>query len=379
MTLHISLDQFTEQTPRLVDLLRRLVEIESPTHEKPAVDRVGQAIAQELRRSQAQVEVVPQTRVGDQLIARWPGVEAGPGILILGHMDTVFPLGTLASMPCVERDGRLRGPGAQDMKGGIAITLFAMGFLQEQGLATRLPVTALFTSDEEAGSHASRQLIEQLARQSALVLCMESGMADGGLKTWRKGVGGFTITARGRAAHAGGDHAQGRNAIEELAYHIPAIQKLTDYERGTTLNVGVIRGGTTRNVVPDEASIEVDLRVAEPAEVARITRALQGLRPVLDGTTLEVQGGLNRPPMPRDERMIATFEKARQIAAEIGLTLTEGGTGGGSDANFVAPLGIPVLDGLGAVGEGLHSEREYVRISSLPERAALLVALLRRW
>jgi glutamate carboxypeptidase len=375
----LTLDHFTKQTPRMINLLRRLVEIESPTHEKQAVDQVGQVIIQELKRLNAQVEIVPQIEAGDHILARWPGKETAPGILIIGHMDTVYPRGTLASMPCKECEGRLYGPGTQDMKGGIAITLIAIEALQEQHLSTRLPITALFTSDEEAGSSTSRQLIEQLARQSALVLCMEPGMLDGGLKTWRKGVGMFRMTAYGRAAHAGGDHAQGRNAIEELSYHIPSIQRLTNYELGTTLNVGVIRGGTARNVVPDKASIEVDLRVTEPAEVERVTYAMQALQPKLDGTRLEIQGTLNRPPMPRNELMIATFEKARQIGAEVGLNLLEGGTGGASDANFVAPLGVPVLDGLGPIGEGQHSEREHIQIASLPQRATLLAGLLMRW
>lgn len=380
-----TLDDFTVHTPQLVDLLRELVEVESPTADKAAVDRMGQAVARHLDRLGARVERVPQAEVGDHLIARFDFGAQGaaaqdqPGILLLGHMDTVHPLGALAHMPCIVRDARLHGPGALDMKAGIAISLFTIGYLLERGLAPGRPVTALFTSDEETGSHTARPLIEHLARQSALVLCMEPGMLDGGLKTWRKGVGRFLVTAYGRAAHAGGDHAQGRNAIEELAHHILAIQGLTDYGRGTTLNVGVIRGGSASNVVPEQASMEVDLRVTGPAEAGRVEQAMRALQPVLEGTRLEVQGGLNRPPMPRDEHMGATFERARQIGAEIGLELTEGGSGGGSDANFVAPLGVPVLDGLGACGEGLHSEREYVRIDSLPQRAALLAGLLMGW
>jgi glutamate carboxypeptidase len=238
---------------------------------------------------------------------------------------------------------------------------------------------ALFTSDEEVGSGTSRVHIERLARESAVVFVLESALIDGSLKTWRKGVGDFVISTRGRAAHAGGDHKEGRNAIEEMAHQVLAIQKMTDYDRATTLNVGVIHGGTAANVVPDEAVIEVDLRVMQPGEAERIIAAMHALKPVLPGTRVEVRGELNRPPMPFDETMKATFQKVQAIGAQIGLELKAGGSGGGSDANFVAPLGIPVMDGLGPVGEGYHSEREYFFKDSLRERADLLAALLLRW
>jgi glutamate carboxypeptidase len=222
-------------------------------------------------------------------------------------------------------------------------------------------------------------LIEKLAAESALVLVLEPGMLDGSLKTWRKGAGEFTVRARGRSAHAGGDHEKGRNAIEELAHQVLAIQKLTAYDQGTTLNVGVIRGGIASNVVPDQASIEVDLRVMQPGEAERISSALQALKPVLEGTSLEVTGGLDRPPMPFDEAMNATFQKVKAIAANVNIELRASGTGGASDANFVAPLGIPVLDGLGPAGGEYHSEREFIFRDSLSERARLLAAILREW
>jgi glutamate carboxypeptidase len=212
-----------------------------------------------------------------------------------------------------------------------------------------------------------------------LVLVMESGLVDGSLKTWRKGVGDFLIKVKGRAAHAGGAHEDGRNAIEELAYHILAVQKMTDYEKGTTLNVGVVRGGTVSNVVPEEAMAEVDFRVMIPEEAERITKAMHALKPVTPETSLEVSGGLNRPPMPNDDLMKETFGKARIIAAKIGQDIKAGGSGGGSDGNFVAPLGIPLLDGMGTYGEGLHSNREYIFTHSLPERAALTAALIKSW
>jgi len=316
------------------------------------------------------------------VLARWQaeGRVASPpaGILLLHHMDTVYPLGTLAKMPFYEKEDRLFGPGVLDMKGGIVVSLTALAALRAAGQLSH-PVTALFTSDEEIGSETSRALIENLARQAGLVLVLESGLLDGGLKTWRKGVGDFIVRVRGRAAHAGGAHAEGRNAIAELARQVIAIQKMTDYEKGTTLNVGLIKGGTASNVVPDEAEAVVDFRVLVPEETARVDAAMHALRSVDPDTSIEISGGLNRPPFPNDERMQATFARAQQIAAAIGLQLKAGGSGGGSDGNFVAPLGIPLLDGLGTVGEGLHSEREYIFTSSLPERARLLAELITQW
>lgn len=363
-------------------LLKRLVETESPSSDKTAVDRVGAIVADEARRLGADVQIVPVIEAGDHVIARFApnGAETQGtnGILLLCHMDTVFPLGTLEKMSFREADGKLFGPGVLDMKAGIVISLAAIEELQNSGGLNRL-VTLLCTSDEEVGSLTSENLIKELALKSELVLVMESALLDGSLKTWRKGVGEFRVKVRGRAAHAGGAHEEGRNAIEEMSHQVLAIQKLTNYERGTTLNVGVMHGGTVSNVVPEEASAQVDVRVMQPGEWERVQAEMGALRPVLEGTSLKITGGLNRPPMPFDERAQATFERARLIAEGIGIELKAGGSGGGSDANFVAPLGIPVLDGLGAVGEGLHSEREYIFADSLEERANLLAALIRNW
>ncbi|MGH2523246.1 MAG: M20 family metallopeptidase [Anaerolineales bacterium] len=373
----ITLPEFAGQTGAVVALLKRLVEIESPSTNKAAVDRLGVVVADELRKLGALVTVDEQTVTGNHVMGHWGlGRE---GILILCHMDTVYDLGTLARQPCVEVDGKLRGPGTIDMKASLAITLSALAMLKAKRQWPPRPVTALFTSDEEIGSATSRPLIERLARQAALVLCMEPCLPDGSLKTWRKGVGDFEIIARGKATHAGADHENGRNAIEELAHHVLAAQKLTDYQKGTTLNVGVIHGGSRSNVVPDEARAHIDMRVMTAEDGERVTQWMKSLKPVLAGASVEVRGGLNRPPMPRDELMIATFKKAQTIAANLGLKIGEGGTGGGSDANFVAPLGVPVLDGLGALGNGAHSEREHVVIASLPERTALLAAILSEW
>lgn len=363
--------------PAMVVLLKRLVESESPSNDKTAVDRVGAIVVEEVTRLGARVEIQPQTETGDHIVARWG--EGEGGLLLMNHMDTVFPVGTLTNMPFYEKDGKIFGPGTLDMKGGIVIALNAIAGLRAARQMPHCPITALFTSDEETGSHTSRALIERLAVGASLVLVLESGLLDGSLKTWRKGTGGFKVKVRGIAAHAGGDHEKGRNAIEELAHQIIAIQRMTDYSKATTLNVGIVRGGMAVNVVPNEAEVEVDMRVMQPGEDERIMAAMQALEPVLEGTTIEVTGGLNRPPMPFDETMKATFEKAQAISAKIGITLKAGGSGGASDANFVAPLGIPVLDGLGAIGEGLHSEREYILTSSLLERAKLLAVLMRDW
>jgi glutamate carboxypeptidase len=366
--------------------LKLLVETESPSHDKMAVDRVGAIVAEEARKLDAQVEIIPNKETGDHILARFAlsGARVGEveavgevGILLLCHMDTVFPLGTINKTPFRETCGKIFGPGTLDMKAGIVIALAGIEEAQKFGL--NRPVTLLCTSDEEIGSMTSRQHIELLAKESALALVLEPALVDGSLKTWRKGVGEFWVKTKGRAAHAGGDHEKGRNAIEEMAHQVIAIQKLTDYSKQTTLNVGVIKGGTVSNVVPEEADIQVDVRVIQAGEWERLESEMRGLKPVLADTSLEITGDLNRPPMRFDETMEATFKKAQSIAAQIGMELKAGGTGGASDGNFIAPLGIPVLDGMGAVGEGAHSEREYIFANSLDERTKLLSVLLTSW
>jgi glutamate carboxypeptidase len=367
---------------QLTQLLQLLVETESPSHDKAAVDRLGVIVAEEARRLDAQVEVIPNAETGNHVLARFSPILPSspiphPSILLLCHLDTVFPLGTIQKTPFHEEGDKIFGPGTLDMKAGIVIALAAIEQAQKQGL--NRPVTLLCTSDEEIGSHTSREHIERLAKESALVLVMEGALLDGSLKTWRKGVGGFHVTVKGRAAHAGGDHREGRNAIEEMAHQVIAIQKLTDYSKQTTLNVGVIHGGTVSNVVPEEANIKVDVRVMQPGEWERIEAEVKNLKPVLDGTRIQVTGGLNRPPMPFDDTMKATFAKAKSIAARIAMNLTASGTGGASDGNFIAPLGVSVLDGMGAVGEGYHSEREYIFTESMEQKATLIAELIREW
>lgn len=373
----LSADIFRQNLPVIRSLLTELVEIESPSTEKRAVDRLGMHISRELEDLGGVILTVPQECAGDHIVCRWG---SGPGgILLLAHMDTVYGLGALDSRPVFEAEGKLFGPGMLDMKGSIAMLLSVIRTFQQYQVWPGRPVTALFTSDEETGSLTSRALIEQEARQAAVVFCLEPALANGAIKTARKGTGLIDLRVKGVTAHAGVNHAQGRNAIEELAHHILSAQQQTDYGHGTTVNVGIVSGGTRTNVVPGEAQAQVDFRVATLDGYDRLEAWVKTLRPVVAGTELAAAIHLNRPPMPRDETMLCTFEKARQIGRAVGLELTEGSTGGGSDANFVAPLGIPVLDGLGPVGDGAHSEREYVLIESLAERAALLSALLLNW
>ena len=374
---HIPADFFRQNLSADLSLLRELVEIESPSTEKAAVDKFGLRLAHELANLGGKIQMFPQKHTGDHILCRW-GSGAG-GILLLAHMDTVYNSGTLSGQPVYEAEGRLFGPGVLDMKGSIAMLLSVLRAFRERQIWPGRPLTALFTSDEETGSLTSRTLIEQEAQEAAVVFCLEPALANGGLKTARKGTGLIDLRAKGVAAHAGVNHAQGRNAIEELAHHILAAQRQTDYVRGTTVNVGMVCGGTRTNVVPDEAHARVDFRVAAMEGYQQLKDWVQTLRPVLDGTELLASIHLNRPPMPRDETMARTFDRARQIGQTVGLELAEGSTGGGSDANFVAPLGIPVLDGLGLVGDGAHSEREYVWIDSFAERASLLSALLLSW
>jgi glutamate carboxypeptidase len=377
-----NMTSFESRLPEMLTLLKTLVETESPSSDKAAVDRVATLVIQECHRLGANVEIVPNTQAGDHLIARWnahaPAAGSRSDILLLHHMDTVFPLGTLERMPFYSKDDKTYGPGVLDMKGGIVVSLAAIAALQESRQLSR-PVTALFTSDEEIGSGTSRTLIEQLAGQAAVALVLESGLTDGSIKVWRKGVGDFTVRVRGRAAHAGGEHEKGRNAIRELAHQVLEIEKMTNYDAGTTVNVGVIRGGTVTNVVPEEAVAEGDIRILVPEEAMRIEASLKALQPAFPDTVVEVTVDFNRPPMPFNDANQAALAKAQKIAEVEGIELKAGGSGGGSDGNFVAALGVPVLDGLGTVGADYHSEREWIYTKSLAERAALVAALIRDW
>jgi glutamate carboxypeptidase len=364
------------QDDMLADLTE-LVEMESPSDDKASLDRLGEHLAGQLRQLGAQVDVLAQGHAGNHVRARW-GRDKRGGLLLLCHMDTVWEIGTLAQRPVRVEDDRLYGPGAFDMKGGIVNTLWAVAALRELGLMPDRRITLLITTDEETGSRTARSTIEAEAQQHDAVFVMEGAQPPrASLKTSRKGVGLYTLRVTGVSAHAGIAHEAGVNAIVELAHQVLAIQQLTNYEVGTTVNVGVIGGGTRSNVVPQHAWARIDARVTSHAEAERLDAAMLGLKPHLKGAHLEVTGGINRPPMVRTEGIVALFRKAEAIAAELGFTVTESGTGGGSDGNFTAALGVPTLDGLGVAGDGGHALHEHVVISSLPERAALLTGLLR--
>lgn len=363
----------------ILRLLGRMVEIESPTHDKAAVDHLGQMIASEWKRRGATVRILHQRDHGNHVLAELrPRHKTARGqLLVLGHLDTVYPIGTLAKMPFRVAKGLAWGPGTFDMKGGLAIALTAVDALQALGLSTRRKIVFLWTSDEETGSAASRAVIEREARKSNAVFVLEPSFGpDGRLKTQRKGVGEAQLLVTGRSAHAGIDPESGVNAIHELALQISRLLKWNNPQRGITIQVNVISGGTVTNVVPAAARALVDVRVAKLSDVRALNRKLRRLRPILRGAKLEIIGGINRPPMEGTPASQALFTHAQELALQMGQKLGEAATGGGSDGNFTAALGIPTLDGLGAVGDGAHSPREHIVASSLAERAALLAGLL---
>ncbi len=368
---------YAERERDMLEMLRQLVALESPSTDKPAVDRLGGHVAELAREAGAQVSVQPGGRYGDHLVCRWGQGE--DGILLLAHLDTVWGVGTLAQRPWRVSEGRAYGPGCLDDKAGVIVALGALGGLAALGRLPQRPICLLLNSDEEVGSRSSRSLIEAEARRAVVVFCLEPALPTGGLKVWRKGTGRYVVTAHGRSAHSGSDHAKGINAILELAEQIVRLQAMTDYEVGSTVNVGWVHGGTRTNVVPDHAEARVDLRVQTASEASRMDAAIRALRPALPGARLTVTGGLSRPPMEATPTTLEPFQRAQAIGCQLGLALEAGGSGGASDANFTAALGVPTLDGLGAVGDGAHSLDEYVVVSSLPERAALLAALLTNW
>jgi len=363
---------------RTIALIRRLVECESPSLEARAVRRFTELLAEELA-PLASVRAYPGGSFGPHLSCefRLPGRRREGRILLLAHSDTVWPLGTLERMPFRHAQGRLWGPGVLDMKAGIALAIEAARLLIELERPVRRRVTLLVTSDEEVGSPSSRPLIEREARRSTAVLVLEPGTGpEGKLKTARKGVGAYTLRVRGRAAHAGVDFASGVNAIVELARQIGRVAGFTRLARGVTVSPGVIRGGSRSNVIPEEAEVEIDVRVPRLRDAEQLEARFRALRPSDERCTLEVRGGLNRPPMERSPGGVRLFRLAQGLARQIGLELEESLSGGGSDGNFTAALGVPTLDGLGAVGEGAHAEHESVLAERLPDRMALLAGLI---
>jgi glutamate carboxypeptidase len=372
------LEQAQRKRVRLVDLTRQLVEAESPSDSKSAVDACVALAAERARRLGARVKLHRQRDFGDVLEARFSPrkqiAEAAKPILLLGHLDTVWPLGTLKAMPCRERAGRLWGPGTLDMKAGVAMALIAIELLAEAKLLPR-EVVLLLSSDEEIGSPASRPITEELAKTCVAVYVLEpaQGLA---YKTARKGTGNWRIEVKGVAAHAGVDYEKGASAIRELARVVERVSGWTDLKRGLTVSVGVAGGGTKSNVIPAEAWADVDVRIRRAADGPRITRKFTSLKAIDPRCKLTVTGGINRPPMERGRGTVLLFKRAQELAQELGFALGEAATGGASDGNLTAALGIPTLDGMGAVGEGAHAAHESVIIGHLAPRTALLAGML---
>jgi glutamate carboxypeptidase len=369
--------QWLNQRQReMVDQVRELVIRESPTHDKQACDTLCSYLADQFTALGGRVRIHRQHKAGDHLQVDFPGPRGRKPLLLLGHYDTVYDLGTITTMPWREQDGQLYGPGVFDMKGGIAQIMFAIRALRELKGGLARPITVWLVSDEEEGSDSSRTLTEKLAAKCDAVLVCEPAGPGGALKTARKGVGDFRITVTGVASHSGLDFEKGQSAILELSHQIQAVSRLTDRKRGITLNVGVIRGGTRTNVVAAEAVAEVDLRIARKSDGPVMERKVKALRAVNKKCKLHIEGGVNRPPLERTKQVAELFHVAQKIALGLGFPLREIAVGGGSDGNFTAGMGIPTLDGIGAVGEGAHAAHESVVAAELPRRAALLAGLI---
>jgi glutamate carboxypeptidase len=368
---------FEDRREQIVATIRELVEIESPSDNKSAVDRIAEAVAGKFSALGGRVRIHQANDFGNHLQVDFDGKSGGKPVLLLGHYDTVYPLGTLASMPCRIAGDKLQGPGVLDMKSGIALVLYAIEGLRDWHNGLPRPVTVLLVSDEEVGSDSSRAITEAVAKKAAAVLVLEPSYGfEGAVKTARKGVGEYMVKVTGKASHAGLDFEKGVNAIVELARQIEKISSFTDLKKGLTVNVGIVSGGSRTNVVPAEATAQVDARIARLKDAAGIDKKMHSLRPFNRKCKLEVTGGINRPPMERTDGVAALYSKAVVIAGELGWKLGEAAVGGGSDGNFTAGLGIPTLDGLGGVGDGAHAVHEHILISELPRRATLLAAMV---
>lgn len=364
------------ELPALLRFLRQTVEIESPTRSKAHVDRLASFLARAFERRHGKVRILRHPTAGAAVQGEfWRERRGRKPILLLGHLDTVWGAGTLGRMPFRVWKGHAYGPGILDMKSGIVCGLWAIRALQALEISPRSPVRFFLNSDEEASSLAFRKELLREARRARAVLVLEPAAGGGALKTARKGVGEFRITVQGRPAHAGINPGAGVNAIAELARQLLRVEKFARPRRGLTLSVGVIEGGTRTNVIPERAAATVDVRIPRLSDRKEIERKVYALKPIHPEARLEISGGVNRPPLERAQTA-ALFRRARELGRQMGLELQEASTGGGSDGNFTAALGIPTLDGLGGVGDGAHAWHEHVMVRELPCRAALLAALL---
>jgi glutamate carboxypeptidase len=358
---------------RLRSRLRQLVEVESPSEDKAAVENAGKTVQEWLKTSNCILKTHKSRAFGDVLEFKFGPRSRRGRVLLLGHLDTVWPVGTLKSMPWREAEGKLYGPGVLDMKAGVVMAIEALEVLQANGLDR--PVTLLLNSEEEVGSPFSRAITEKIARECVAVFVLEpaQGLA---YKTARKGVGHFTLHVQGVGAHAGVDFQKGHSAVLEMSKLVQKVSAFSDLGRGLTVNAGVISGGTRSNVVAAECFAEVDVRIAKASDAKRVERMFYALKPSDKACKLTVTGGINRPPMERKKGTITLLEHAKRLAQQIGVSLEEAATGGGSDGNFTAALGVPTLDGMGAVGAGAHAAHEHVEVKYLVERTALLAGMI---
>ncbi|MBT9129804.1 MAG: Carboxypeptidase G2 [candidate division WS2 bacterium] len=357
-----------------LSLLRTLVNMDSPTTEKSATDIFGNYLNNYCNNLGVYSEVIKQDTYGNHLkVVYGDGEEQ---ILVLCHMDTVWPMGESNRRPFKIVGDKAYGPGVFDMKTGIVQSIFAIKYFKENNRRFNKKFVFLYNSDEEVGSPSSRSIIEKEALKSQQVLVLEPAEPPGNLKTARKGVGMFEIEVTGRASHAGAAHQQGLSAIKELALQILHLESMTNYALGTTVNVGVISGGTRRNVVPAEAKALVDIRAINVEEAIKVEKEILSLKPFTTGINISVSGSINRPPMVKTEKITELFLKAKNIASELGFDIKDDLSGGGSDGNFTANLNIPTLDGLGGVGDGAHSENEYIELKEISNRTALFIQLL---
>ena len=368
------LHHITTLEPQLIARLKELVQQESPSEDPTAINAAMALAEQYARAIGGRAKYHRQKKYGDVLELRFgPHKSTLKPILLLGHLDTVWPLGTLDQMPWKQSAGNISGPGTLDMKAGVIMALTAIEAIQAQKI--NRPITLLLNSEEEIGSPISRPITERLAKESSAVLVLEpaQGLA---LKTARKGVGNYLVEVTGIAAHSGVDFQAGHSAIPELAHLIQTISAFTDSSRGLTVNCGVIAGGTRSNVIAAQAQVEVDVRIAKATDAKHIAKLFRTLKPTDPHCKIKITGGINRPPMERKPGVVRLFKQAQRLAAQLGFPLDEATTGGGSDGNFTAALGIPTLDGLGAIGAGAHAPHEHILTQHLVPRTALLAALL---
>lgn len=372
---------FKSRQQAMVDLLTTLVEFETPTRDKVHVDKMVAFMEDQFRSLGASsVTRIPQTEVGDFLLAKWNETAPGKPIMFLIHADTVWPIGTLAERPVrIDEEGRLFGPGAIDMKGGITVVLSALQGLKDRGEIPERPIWVLLTSDEEVGSTYSKPHIEEAARQAGLVLVMEPATIDEALKTQRKGIATYKLEIEGLPSHAGNAPEKGINAIMEFAQQAIAINAMNDLKRGTSVSVTMVNGGSATNVIPAHVVAHIDTRAITVSAFEETYQKMMSLQPFIPGAKVKVEKINGHSPMERNETMIRSYQQCKAIGERHGLSIYEDSSGGASDGNTVAALGIPVLDGLGPQGDGLHALHEHVVLNSLPRRSTLLAAMLKEW